>query len=312
MIYDELSRLAKDNTPFLFYTDFKGQNVHVFRLDKLQNHDIEFAFCEKPLHTGRKVSLKKFPLPFAAYKQKFDKIIEKIKNGETYLLNLTQPTPIETDLTLKEIFEQAHASFKLRVKNEFVCFSPERFVRIEDGRITTYPMKGTINAAAPNAEAKLLANPKEMAEHIMIVDLLRNDLGIVAKNIKVEKFRYIDRIKAGDKELLQVSSEISGNLGTRWREELGETIKALLPAGSISGTPKRSTVEIIEEVEAYERGYFTGVFGIYDGKIFDSAVIIRYIENHNGTLVYKSGGGITLESNAASEYQEMLDKIYIA
>ena len=85
----------------------------------------------------------------------------------------------------------------------------------------------------------------------------------------------------------------------------------LLPAGSISGTPKKRTLEIIKEVEEYERGYFSGVFGYFDGELFDSAVMIRFIENTPDGLVYKSGGGITLESNAESEYQEMQDKIYI-
>ena len=145
----------------------------------------------------------------------------------------------------------------------------------------------------------------------MIVDLLRNDLGIVANDIKVDKFRYIDKISAGEKELLQVSSKISGYVGPLWKERLGEIIKALLPAGSISGTPKKSTVKIIEETEAYERGYFTGVFGIFDGNTFDSAVMIRFIEKYDDTYIYKSGGGITIESDAKSEYQEMIDKVYI-
>ena len=172
-------------------------------------------------------------------------------------------------------------------------------------------MKGTIDASIPNAEAKILANAKEMAEHVMVVDLLRNDLGIVAKEIRVDKFRYIDKIKAGEKELLQVSSMISGSVGEDWKERLGSIVSHLLPAGSISGTPKKSTVEIIEAVEGYERGYFTGIFGVFDGETFDSAVMIRFIENDRGTYTYKSGGGITLESEAESEYRELLDKVYI-
>ena len=172
-------------------------------------------------------------------------------------------------------------------------------------------MKGTIDAAVANAEESILNNEKEMAEHVMVVDLLRNDLGIVAHNIKVEKFRYIDHLKTGDKELLQVSSKITGELPSSWRENFGTIINALLPAGSISGTPKKSTVKIIEEVERHKRGFFTGIFGYYDGQNFDSAVMIRFIEKQNAQLIYKSGGGITLESQAEDEYQEMIDKIYI-
>ena len=310
-MFDTLSQLAKNDIPFLFYTDFKGEKLHVYRLDEISDNDIEFHFDEEVSAPDRPLTLKKHPIPYSDYKKKFDLIIEKIKDGETYLLNLTQPTHIDTDLTLPEIFERASAPFKLRVDDTFVCFSPERFVKIEGERISTFPMKGTIDAAIPDAEAIILADPKEMAEHIMIVDLLRNDLGIVANDIRVDKFRFVEKIKAGDKELLQVSSKISGHVGPLWKERLGEIVKALLPAGSISGTPKRSTVKIIEDTEEYERGYFTGIFGIFDGKTFDSAVMIRFIEKDGSKYIYKSGGGITLESDARSEYQEMLDKVYI-
>ena len=311
-MFDELSRLALNHTPFLFYTDFKAENLHIYRLDELEKNDIEFVFGNINVIKDEPIPFIISPVSFENYQKKFNHIIEKIKDGDTYLLNLTQPTAIQCSLGLHEIFNRAHAPFKLHVKNKFACFSPERFVKIENNHIAAYPMKGTIDADIPNAEAKILANPKEMAEHIMIVDLLRNDLGIVATDIKVDKFRYTEKIKAGKKELIQVSSKISGDLGPDWRAHLGETIKALLPAGSISGTPKKSTVEIIESIEDYHRGYFTGVFGIYDGNIFDSAVMIRFVENQNGQLVYKSGGGITLDSDAKSEYQEMLDKVYIS
>jgi para-aminobenzoate synthetase component 1 len=205
----------------------------------------------------------------------------------------------------------AHAPYKLRVGEEFVCFSPEPFITIEDNTIHTYPMKGTIDASAPNAIQMLLNDPKEIAEHTMIVDLLRNDLGIVATQIQVVAFRTISTIDTGIKQLHQTSSHISGKLSPNWRENIGKILKSLLPAGSISGTPKKKTVEIIEAVEEYERGYFTGVFGYFDGTNLYSAVAIRFIENNNGNLIYKSGGGITAESDAQKEYQEMIDKIYI-
>jgi len=172
-----------------------------------------------------------------------------------------------------------------------------------------------------------------MAEHTMVVDLLRNDLGIIGKNVKVNKFRFVDKIKAGEKKLLQVSSEIEATLPKTWGENWLEMILQMLPAGSITGTPKKKTVEIIKKVENYNRGFYTGIFGITDEKTFlDSAVIIRYIENgkwkmknekFNSKLnipsshspihsfTYKSGGGITIDSNAKEEYEEMIKKVYI-
>ena len=145
----------------------------------------------------------------------------------------------------------------------------------------------------------------------MVVDLLRNDLGMVAKNIRVTKFRFIDKIKAGERELLQVSSEIVGDMDEGWIEDWQNIIKTLLPAGSISGAPKKSTLEIIQNIEDYERGYFSGVFGVYDGKSLDSGVMIRFIEKTNEGLIYQSGGGITIDSDVYLEYNELQDKIYL-
>ena len=305
----KISALAAEGIPFLLISDFKAEKLLVYTQEELLNEDISFSFT--PTAASTPVELHKDPISFSEYKKGFDTILEHIKNGETYLLNYTCSTPIETPLTLKQIYNKAHAKFKLRFKNEFICFSPERFIKIEENTISTYPMKGTIDAAIDNAKAKILANEKEMAEHIMVVDLLRNDLGIVATDIKVKKFRYIDHLNTGQQELLQVSSEITGRLPVNWRENFGLIIAALLPAGSISGTPKHSTLRIIQKVENHQRDFFSGVFGYFDGKKFDSAVMIRFIENHDGQLIYKSGGGITLESDPHLEYQEMQDKIYI-
>ena len=309
MTFNDINILASQRKPFLFISDFKAQNLKVIPLDTIE--DIDFQMEENYTHKCHTSTLNKTPIDFTKYEKKFQKIIEKIKSGDTYLLNLTAATKIETPLTLKKIYENANAKYKLRYKDEFVCFSPEQFIKIQNAKIHTYPMKGTIDASIDNAKEKILADEKEMAEHIMVVDLLRNDLSIKATNVKVEEFRYFSEIEAGDKKLLQVSSHISGDLNSDWHDSLGDILESLLPAGSISGTPKKSTLEIIEEVEGYDRGYFSGVFGVYDGESFDSAVMIRFIENVKGTYIYKSGGGITLDSNAKLEYNELIDKIYL-
>ena len=99
-------------------------------------------------------------------------------------------------------------------------------------------MKGTINATLPDAENQLLTNEKEQREHYTIVDLMRNDLSMVAEHIQVKKFRYIDRIKTQKGEILQTSSEIYGKLNENWQNQIGDILEKLLPAGSISGAPK--------------------------------------------------------------------------
>ncbi len=311
MTFQDLNSLGKQRKPFLFITDFKAQNIEIILLDELEKNDIEFAIDENYIKKNHTQTLEKEPLSFEIYYKKFKKVIDKIKAGESYLLNLTQETKIKSSLSLKEIYQNANAHYKLRYKDKFVCFSPEKFIQISENKIHTYPMKGTIDASLQNAKEKILADTKEMAEHIMVVDLLRNDLSIVAKNVTVEDFRYITTVDTGEKKLLQVSSHISGTLEYNWHSHIGTILSSLLPAGSITGTPKKSTVKIIEDIEEYERGYFSGVFGIYDGKKLDSGVMIRFIEKIEDGYIYKSGGGITLDSDANSEYNELLDKIYL-
>jgi para-aminobenzoate synthetase component 1 len=299
--------------PFFFMISYDTKEHEVIALKELEAYDIEYEMNQPQafLHAKSKVSIQKYPLSFDNYLKKFKKVQEHIKAGNSYLLNLTAKSKIKSPLSLKEIYAQAKASFKLRYKDEFVCFSPERFVQISNNTISTYPMKGTIDASVKNAKEQILSNEKEMAEHVMVVDLLRNDLSIVSKQVKVKRFRYAQNINAGNKTLLQISSHIQGTLKNNWHEHIGDIILPMLPAGSITGTPKKSSVQIIEEVEQYKRGYYTGIFGIYDGKSLDSAVMIRFIQKEKEELFYKSGGGITSDSKASAEYQELIDKIYI-
>jgi len=310
----QINELASQREPFLFVLSYDLKKKFVQKLDELDN-DVFFKignqrnYPKTPI--DKKYYLKKSPLAFGYYKESLEKVLEEIRSGNTYLLNLTFKTPIETNLNLKEIFTYAKAKYKLYFKDEFICFSPEKFIEIVENEISTYPMKGTIEASIPNAREKILSNEKEMAEHVMIVDLMRNDLGMVGTSVRVEKFRYVEKIKAGDKELLQVSSKITATLPQNWHENLGDILQKLLPAGSITGTPKHSTVNIIENIENYERDFYTGVFGIFDGKNLYSAVMIRFIEKKKDKLYYKSGGGITIDSDAQLEYEELIDKIYL-
>jgi para-aminobenzoate synthetase component 1 len=250
-------------------------------------------------------------MSFEEYDLAFKAVQKQIHVGNSFLTNLTFPTLVETNLTFREIFFKSTAKYKILLENEFVCFSPETFITIIDGTISTFPMKGTMKALTPESERKLLTNTKEIAEHNTIVDLLRNDLSMVASNIKVNRFRYIERIRTHEGELLQVSSEINGKLPAGYHTKMGEIIFTLLPAGSVTGAPKEKTIAIIREVEKADRGYYTGVCGVFDGSNLNSAVMIRFIENHKGVMRFRSGGGITFLSNAHTEYDELKDKVYV-
>lgn len=315
----KMNKLGSRGIPFLFVIDFEGSDKSlVLPLTDLQNEkDIQFNinglrnFKTVDFPIEKRIFLEKKPLPFQHYKTAFEYCLAQINYGNSYLLNLTFPTPITLNLSLQEIFQYSNSKYKLLLNDHFVSFSPETFIQINNGIISSNPMKGTIAAHFPNAEQSILNNKKEAAEHATIVDLIRNDLNQVAKKIRVERFRYFDRIATHTGELIQVSSKISGQLPSNYSAQIGDIFAKLLPAGSITGAPKKKTVQIIQTAEGYDRGFYTGVFGYFDGKNLDSAVTIRYIEKINGQLVFKSGGGITHQSTAAEEYQELIDKVYV-
>ncbi|MEA5403654.1 aminodeoxychorismate synthase component I [Arcicella sp. DC2W] len=315
---EQMNLLGRDRKPFLFIIDYEMKKPIVLPLEEVEKEDIlykvgnksnfnfEKELLEKPFY------LEKYPISFQEYQQSFDIVKRHLMRGNSFLVNLTKPTPIKVNLSLKEIFERSSAQYQLYFKNQFVLFSPEIFVKIKDGIISSHPMKGTISANVPNAETEILNNKKELAEHATIVDLIRNDISMVAEKVWVERFRYISKVQTSEGDLLQVSSEICGKLPENFHQEIGSLLFKLLPAGSICGAPKPQTLAIIEEAENYERGYYTGVFGIFDGENLDSSVMIRFIEKtKNNSLIFKSGGGITVFSDEHSEYQEMIDKVYL-
>ncbi len=172
-------------------------------------------------------------------------------------------------------------------------------------------MKGTIDASIPDAEKIVINDEKETTEHNTIVDLLRNDLSKVANNVRVNRFRYTDVVKTNKGSLIQVSSEIEGTLPSKYQSDIGTILFKLLPAGSVSGAPKESTLRTIIEAEKKPRGYFTGVAGYFDGTNLDSFVLIRFIEQNEKGLVFHSGGGITSKSDVNKEYLESLQKVYL-
>jgi len=313
-----MNELGKQGEAFFFLFDFELNKPIVLTPKALKNKGIYFDINGKKnfkypeqLPKKKDIVLQKKPLAKTIYRKAFETVQQEINAGNSYLLNLTFPTKIQTNLSLSEIFLRSQARYKLLMKSGLVVYSPEIFVQIQDGKIKSFPMKGTIAADIPNAKAIILADKKEKAEHSTIVDLIRNDLNLVATKVKVERFRYVEKIRTRQKDLLQVSSEITGTLPTNYAEQIGDILMKLLPAGSISGAPKKKTVEIIQAAEGQERGYYTGVFGYFDGKNLDSGVMIRYIEKNENGLYYRSGGGITTFSDCEKEYQELLDKIYV-
>ena len=322
---EQINQLGKEGKAFFFLIDYKmGQN-RIIPLDGVNPEEILFDFngignthqAIPPLSELKEaipatIEWEKWPVSFEHYQRGFELVLAGLKAGNSFLTNLTGRTPIHTNLSLKQIFAASKARYRLWVKGQFCALSPEIFVQIRNNRIASFPMKGTIDADIPDAEKEILLNPKEKAEHATIVDLIRNDLSMHASDVVVKRFRYIDRLKTNTGELLQVSSEITGLLPDHFRSFLGNMLYDMLPAGSICGAPKKKTLEIIDEAEADPRGFYTGIAGIFDGQNLDSGVLIRFIEqDENGQLYFRSGGGITAQSDAQSEYDELIQKIYV-
>lgn len=310
-----ISQCAAKSRPFLFGFDFEMEHGF-FVPDPMNQTEILFRTPLGgnyiPRCPARTFSFAKTPISYREYKAAFDVISAGLHRGDSYLTNLTVQTPINTDLSLEEILLGSNAPYGLLLPGRLVCFSPECFVSIDEhGVIATHPMKGTISASIPNAEQHIMNDAKERDEHNTVVDLLRNDIGIVAEEVRVSRFRYVTHVVTNQGEILQVSSEVIGKLHDNYRENLGEIICAMLPAGSVSGAPKQATLQLIARAEQRKRGYYTGVFGYFDGRRLDSAVMIRYIEEVGGCRYFRSGGGITVNSDPYSEYQEVIDKVYL-
>ncbi|MBP1645515.1 MAG: aminodeoxychorismate synthase component [Bacteroidetes bacterium] len=315
-IIERMNCLGKERKPFLFIVDFEKDNGFVVE-NPFNQQDILFDlnsvsnFSSSCVDDSLCSNLISFPKSFETYDDQFDIVRKGLLMGDSFLTNLTVKTKIDINVSLEEIFKRANSKYRLLVRDRFVCFSPECFVRIEDNSISTFPMKGTIDASVENAREVILCDYKETCEHNTIVDLMRNDLNIIGSNVRVERFRYIDELKTSRGNILQVSSEVKADLNYDFYSQLGDIVFKLLPAGSISGAPKESTVQIIKEAENEKRGFYTGVFGFFDGHNLDSGVIIRYIEKEGNNRYFRSGGGVTINSSSKDEYQEAINKIYL-
>lgn len=319
-LVEEMNRAAACSRPFFFMLDYAGRKGH-FIASPLSDKTPRILFgigryrnYEAPAGSGTDKAYRFFPPEYADYKSAFDKVQAGLRHGDSFLLNLTFRSRVETALTLKEIFFRSKAPYKVYLPGEFVCFSPEPFVRLGAGKISAYPMKGTIRADIPDAPRKLQEDYKEACEHATVVDLLRNDLSAVAEKVSVKRYRYMEKIPTGNGgEIWQSSSRIEGLLPADWKRRLGDIIRTLLPAGSISGAPKTATCRLISEVETSQRGWYTGICGYFDGEGLDTGVMIRCLsmDADSGLLYFYSGGGITIHSKAEEEYRELIAKIYL-
>jgi len=310
-VVQKMNEWGEQSRPFVFLVDFECKKPRIWEFEDALD-EIRIQFPGFVFDSGKRpdfpLNLYKMPVSLEEYKLGFEKVKKHLEAGNSFLTNYTCLTPLKVNWRIEEVYDSVISKYKVWYKGHFICFSPETFIRIKEGKIYSYPMKGTIDAEIPGARELILKNEKEMAEHATIVDLIRNDLSLVARYVEVSQYRNYEVIYTAGKKLGQVSSEITGDLGENYKQRLGDIVFGMLPAGSVSGAPKKKTVEIIREAEGQERGYYTGVCGYFDGENLDSCVLIRYMDEN---FQYRSGGGITFLSQVEEEYQEMLDKVYV-
>jgi para-aminobenzoate synthetase/4-amino-4-deoxychorismate lyase len=247
------------------------------------------------------------------YNAAIARIHHYLQAGDTYQVNFTDRIEGQTGsdpLTVYEtLLKQQPVPFAVylnRPAGPILSFSPELFYRTAQGRIVVRPMKGTwprgMNLAEDrNAEARLRNDEKNRSEHVMIVDLLRNDLGRICAygSVQVDDLFQVERYNT----LLQMTSTCSGQL----RDGLSPTqvLRNLFPSGSITGAPKRRTMEIIGELEKHPRGIYTGCIGYFAPKgVACFNVAIRTVTLRGTHLTMGVGGGITLDSKADEEFAE--------
>lgn len=303
-----LPKPEPSNAPLLWFGVFE----HRLEIDhRLRNSGLsrfsenkEAAFSVSHLHLD---------IPFAAYQNRLERIKRHIEAGDTYQVNFTgryrfefSGSPYAFYEALKRRQEVAYNAFIKRGETSIISLSPELFFRRDGQQITMKPMKGTLHRGRTVAEdctnmQKLASDEKNRSENLMIVDLLRNDLGRISQtgSVRVEELFSVERFNT----LLQMTSTIRSEV--RAGVSYLELFRSLFPCGSVTGAPKLRTMEIIHELEEGPRGIYTGAIGfIAPGEQAVFNVAIRTLVLQNGTGEMGVGSGIVDDSQAAAEFAE--------
>ena len=325
MLTDEI--IAFDN---MRHTMMVIVNVH---LDNFANHRDAFAAAEKRLAAlveriqtpvSKHITLEKtetVQLQPEMTREYFEQMVEKAKQyiteGEIIQVVPSQSFSAETTIPpflmyrALRLVNPSPYMFYLKLGEEtLVGSSPETLVKLENGRSTVRPIAGTRKRGATPAEDRrlmdeLLHDEKECAEHLMLVDLARNDIGRTASigSVQVKSFMAVEKYS----HVMHIVSDVEGMLDPKY--DAFDLLATTFPAGTLSGAPKIRAMEIIHELEPNPRGAYGGSVGYisYDGNM-DMAITIRTLEARNGRIRVQAGAGIVYDSIPANEYQETINK----
>ena len=251
------------------------------------------------------------------YAKSIHMIKRHLEKGDSYQINLTQPkeyqisgNPFDLYMSMREYIQPHYGMYLNPGNTQILSFSPERFFQSSNGSIESFPMKGTRPRSDDSIQDDRLAgelynSEKDRAEHLMIVDLIRNDIGKVSKygSVEVANLYGLKSFKT----VHQMVSRIHGKLKNGVRET--DIIQALFPGGSITGAPKERSMAIIDSLENYQRGIYTGALGtISSNGNMDFNIAIRTMTTEDNVATYPVGGGIVWDSDPLEEWQEAQQK----
>jgi len=253
----------------------------------------------------------------AGYERAFASVQAYLRAGDCYQINLAQRfsalargDAFAAYCKLRKLSPAPYSAFMNLPQVQILCASPERFLQVQQGQVETKPIKGTRPRVADESQNAILVedlsnDPKDRAENLMIVDLLRNDLGknCIAGSIKVPKLFEVESYATVHHLVSTVTGELAAG------HDAISLLRDCFPGGSITGAPKQRAMEIIEELEPQRRGIYCGVIGYigFDGNM-DCNIAIRTLVYADGEIRCWAGGGIVADSGVAAEYQETLDK----
>ena len=300
---------------YLRYNAFSGQSSNF----PLLYFEVFNSYSIYKTKNTKKLLLNPTPcVNFCEYSNAIKKIKEEIAKGNTYEVNYTYDFDVPFDGDELDLFNfllsKQKTPYNFYIKNQYdtvLSFSPELFFEMQNNHILTKPMKGTIHRGKDKKEDKNLIeflknDIKNRAENVMIVDLLRNDLGRIAKvgTVNVSKLFEIETHKT----LHQMTSQIEADL--KENTTFFDIFKAIFPCGSITGAPKISTMKVISDVEKGERNIYCGAIGMISPKETIFSVPIRILQktNEQNKFKYRVGGAIVWDSNAQDEWEETLTK----
>jgi len=253
----------------------------------------------------------------AEFEQAVERCVEYIMAGDVFQVVISQRLELEIHCEPFEIYRTLRVvnpspfMFYLRTPSvTLVGSSPEIMVRVVGGRVTVRPLAGTRPRGATEEEDRrlaeeLLADPKERAEHVMLVDLGRNDVGRVARyrSVELTDVMTIERYS----HVMHITSNVSGQLADG--RDAFDALRACVPAGTVSGAPKVRAMEIIDELEPHRRGPYAGAVGYVDfNGNMDTCIALRTLVVQGSKAYVQAGAGIVADSQPAEEYQETLNK----